>query len=141
MQRAGVVLGAVECGTADIGADSEGFAVELGKHRQQKSAGARPEVGDAESSRTSMVCGDCRKRCLDHRLCFGPGKKSVPANIEAQPPEFLVSQNARDRLMRETTLGQCMDLRLFRPREHMTRLSHERTVVEPQGVTHDETCV
>src|SRR3974377_1686485 len=97
MQRAGVVLGAVEGGTADIGADSEGFAAERGKHRQQKSAGARPEVGDAESARTSLVCGDCRKRCLDHRLCFGAGKKKVPAKLEPQPPEFLVVPGASKR--------------------------------------------
>ena len=141
MERHGVVLGTIEGRAADIGANAQGFAVELGEQRQQESAGARAEIGDTRSSRTSMVCGDCPERCLDHRLCFGPRKKCVPANLEAQPPEFLVSQNAGDRLMRETALSKGMDPRLFRAREDMMRLGGESAVVEPQRVTHNETRV
>ena len=74
---------------------------QFGQQRQQNCAGAGAEIGDAQRAIEVAAGAHQLQRQFDHRLGIGPRHQRRGRELQRQSPEFLLAENARDRLARE----------------------------------------
>src|SRR6185437_7888751 len=85
----------------NVGADPEGLR-QLRQQRQQDRAGAGAEIGYPQRAIGSAGVAHYFQRQFDQGFGIGPRHQRRRRKFQRQSPEFLVADNARDRLAGET---------------------------------------
>ena len=139
-ETAGIVARHHERLGTRVGADAEGVR-QFGQERQNERAAAGAEVGDAQRSRARAVHVDRCERSLDDGFRFRSRHQRRGIDAQWQAPEFLVPDNARDRLAGEATVRQSGD-GVFLIRAKPARGSRgERRMIEAKRVADQDTGV
>jgi hypothetical protein len=81
------------------------------------------------------------ERQLDHRLGIGPRHQRRRCELQRQPPELLLADNARDRFACETTAGEVFEACGFVLRESALRRRDHAGQVEAEHVARQQPCV
>ena len=89
----------------DVGADA-GRGGQLVQQRQQDRAGAGADVGDAQRLERIAAGANEFERRLDHGFRIRARHQRVGGEREAQAPEFLLAEDARDRFVLQPPLHQ-----------------------------------
>ena len=76
------------------------------QQRQQDRAGAGADIGDAHGIGRLAAGANEFERRLDHRFRVGTRHQRVRGERETQAPEFLLAEDARDRLVLQPPLHQ-----------------------------------
>ena len=100
------------------------------QQREQDRARAGAEINDAK--RASRGGADDLQRQLDHRLGIRPRHQRRRGEFQGQAPEFLLPENARDRLAVDAPRGEGFDRVRFVRRELPVRRGDETREVEVQ---------
>ncbi len=90
---------------------------QFGQQRQQNRAGAGAEIGDAQRAIEASTGAQQFQRQFDHRLGIGPRHQRRGRELQRQPPEFLLADNARDRFACEATACEVFEASRFVRRE------------------------
>ena len=99
----GVDFSSVERLPADVGADARGGG-EFGEQRQQDGAGPGADVSDAKLAVFGKIVPDDLKRSGNNGFGIGTRHQCRVGQAQVEAPEFLVAQNAGDRLMHQAAL-------------------------------------
>src|SRR4029077_15647636 len=80
-----------------------------GQGPENGAPGAGAEIGNAQFSRARAAGIDCRECSLDDRFRLRPWHQRRGIDAQRQAPEFLIAENARDRLAGEAASSQSGD--------------------------------